>query len=83
MSPLIVIIIEYKNIVVPHLYTRYQIANIMKLQKQKAREYKGKPIYKYIIVIPPKDIVELDWIEGIELDTLIIKDKGLFISKKS
>ncbi len=54
----------------------------MKLQKVKAREYKGKPIYKYIIVIPPKDIEELGWKEGNELDGIIIKDKGYFLTKK-
>ena len=50
----------------------------MKLQKVKAREYKGKPIYKYMIVIPPKDIKELGWKEGIELEG-IVKDRGYFL----
>jgi len=54
----------------------------MKLQKVKARIYKGKPIYKYIIVIPPKNIKELDWKEGIELEGTVIKDKGYFLNKK-
>ena len=43
----------------------------MKLQKVKAREYKGKPIYKYMIVIPPKHIKELGWKEGTELHGMI------------
>lgn len=51
----------------------------MKLQKVKAREYKGKLIYKYMIVIPPKDIEELGWKEGIELEGTTIKDKGYFL----
>ena len=53
----------------------------MKLQKVKAREYKGKPIYKYMIVIPPKDIKELGWKEGIELIGNVVND-NYFISKK-
>jgi bifunctional DNA-binding transcriptional regulator/antitoxin component of YhaV-PrlF toxin-antitoxin module len=53
----------------------------MILQKQKAREYKGKPIYKWVIVIPPKDIEELGWNEGIDVEGIVIKDKGYFISK--
>ena len=54
----------------------------MKLQKQKARKYKDKTIYKYIIVIPPKDIEELGWKEGIELEGTIIREKGYFLSSK-
>jgi len=52
----------------------------MILQKQKAREYKGKPIHKYVIVIPPKDIDELGWNEGQELKGIVIKNKGYFLS---
>jgi len=52
----------------------------MKLQKQKAREYKGKTIHKYVIVIPPKDIEELEWTEGKELNGIVIKNKGYFLS---
>ena len=33
----------------------------MIIQKHKAREYKGKPIYKYTIVVPPQDIEQLGW----------------------
>ena len=54
----------------------------MKLQKQKARKYKNKMIYKYIIVIPPKDIEELGWKEGMELEGTVIKDKGYFLASK-
>ena len=54
----------------------------MILQKVKAREYKGKPIYKYMIVIPPKDIEQLGWKEGIKLDGTVIKEKGYFLSVK-
>ena len=55
----------------------------MKLQKVKAREYKGKTIYKYMIVIPPKDIEQLGWREGIELDSTVIKEKGYFLFVKN
>ena len=55
---------------------------IMKLQRQKARKYKGKTIYKYIIVIPPKDIRDLGWKEGMELDGTVVKDKGYFLYPK-
>jgi hypothetical protein len=51
-----------------------------KLQKQKAREYKGKPIYKYVIAVPPQHIKELGWKQGQKLKGTIIKDKGYFLS---
>lgn len=55
----------------------------MKLQKVKARKYKDKQIYKYMLVIPPKDIEQLEWKEGIELEGVVIKDKGYFLSIKN
>jgi hypothetical protein len=54
----------------------------MKLQRVKAKEYKGKPIYKWLIVIPPNDIKELGWKEGMELDGDVIRGKGYFLSSK-
>jgi hypothetical protein len=54
--------------------------NPMILQKQKAREYKGKTIYKYVIVIPPKDIEKLGWKEGQEINGIVIENKGYFLS---
>jgi bifunctional DNA-binding transcriptional regulator/antitoxin component of YhaV-PrlF toxin-antitoxin module len=42
-----------------------------------------KTIYKYVIVIPPKDIEELRWKEGIELEGNVIKDKGYFLFAKN
>jgi len=54
----------------------------MKLQKVKARGYKGKTIYKYMVVIPPKDVKELGWPEGMELEGTIVPNKGYFISAK-
>jgi bifunctional DNA-binding transcriptional regulator/antitoxin component of YhaV-PrlF toxin-antitoxin module len=52
----------------------------MILQKQRAREYKGKTIYKYVIVIPPDDVEALGWKEGQELNGIVIKDKGYLLS---
>lgn len=52
----------------------------MILQKVKAREYNGKPIFKYMIVIPPKDIEALSWKEGMSLEGTVVKDKGYFLS---
>jgi len=46
----------------------------MKLQRQKAYEYKGKTKYKWVIVIPSEDIEELRWKKGIELECNILKD---------
>ena len=54
----------------------------MKLQRQKAREYKGKPIYKWVIVIPPEDIDKLGWKEGDELIGSPLKGNGYFITLK-
>jgi len=70
----------YIKIVAPHINNSYFISILMKLQKHKAREYKGKPIHKYVIVIPPKDIEELGWNEGQELKGIVIKNKGYFLS---
>jgi len=54
----------------------------MQLQKQKAREYKGKSIFKYTIVIPPKDIEQLGWDKGTKLEGTIVKDNGYFLTSK-
>ena len=73
--------VEYIKIVVSHLYSGTKITDIaMILQKQKAREYKGKSIYKYVIVIPPKDVEELGWKEGQGLKGIVINNKGYFLS---
>ena len=67
---------------VSHLYTASTLSFDMKLQKVRAREYKGKTIYKWIIVIPPKDIEQLGWGEGIELEGTIVKNRGYFLFEK-
>ena len=43
----------------------------MKLKKHKAREYRGKPLFVWEIVIPPKDIEKLGWHEGMELEGFV------------
>lgn len=73
---------EYINLVVPPLYVMILIPITMKLQKQKAREYKGKPIYKWVIVIPPEDIEKLDWKPQDNLKGTVINNKGYFLSLK-
>lgn len=52
----------------------------MLLKRKKAREYKGKPIYVWEIVIPPKDVKELGWEEGMELDGVVADN--LYILRK-
>jgi len=54
----------------------------MILQRQKARKYKDKIIYKYVIVIPPKDIEGLGWTEGQNLEGIQIKNSGYLLIKK-
>ena len=51
----------------------------MILQKNKAREYKGKTIYKFIIVVPPNDIEQLGWTKGQELKGERVSDKGYIL----
>jgi hypothetical protein len=54
----------------------------MKLQKVRAREYKGKTIYKWMIVIPPRDIKELRWTENNKLEGIVAQDTYLLRSKR-
>jgi bifunctional DNA-binding transcriptional regulator/antitoxin component of YhaV-PrlF toxin-antitoxin module len=54
----------------------------MKLQKQIAYKYKGKTNYKFIIMVPQKDVEQLGWDKGTDLNGTIVNDKGYFISKK-
>ena len=39
----------------------------MRLQKQKTREVKGKEYFRWTVVIPPDEVKELGWKEGMEL----------------
>lgn len=53
----------------------------MKLQKQLSRKAKGKSYPKYVMTIPPKDIEELGWQKGMELE-VCIKENKLIIQPK-
>ena len=52
----------------------------MRLIKQHGRKYGDKDYYKYIVVIPNKDIDKLGWKGGEELETEVKNDK-LIIEK--
>ena len=54
----------------------------MHLQKQLNRVVDGKEYGKYLLVIPPETVQELDWKEGEELDHEV-KDQTLLIRKAS
>jgi antitoxin component of MazEF toxin-antitoxin module len=53
----------------------------VKLQKQLSRKIKGKNYPKYVMTIPPKDIQELGWQKGMELE-ICIRDNKLIIQPK-
>ncbi len=54
----------------------------MKLQKQLSQKIKGKEYPKYVLVIPPKQIEELGWKEGMELEPKINGEKLIIVPKK-
>jgi antitoxin component of MazEF toxin-antitoxin module len=47
----------------------------MRLQKHASREVEGKEYYKWVIVIPPEQIEELHWNEGLELESIVRQDR--------
>lgn len=53
----------------------------MRLQKQKAYEYKGKQHSKYTIVLPETLVSEVQWKEGEELKAQA-KGKKIIIGQK-
>jgi len=53
----------------------------MRLQKQKTREVKGREYYRWTVVIPPKEVTELGWKEGAELE-VVVKDDRLVLREK-
>ena len=53
----------------------------MKLVANKTRENKGVEYFKYLVVIPNKDIKELNWEKGEELETEV-KNGEVVIRKK-
>lgn len=54
----------------------------MKLQKQLSRKVKDKEYPKYVVTIPPKQIEELGWKEGTELQPRIEDKKLIILPKK-
>ena len=53
----------------------------MRLQKQLSRKVGSTEYAKWVIVIPPETIKELEWKEGQELEEEV-KDNKLSIKKK-
>jgi hypothetical protein len=49
----------------------------VRLQKHKSREVDGKEYFKWTVVIPPKEVEDLGWAEGVELESKTEKDKLL------
>lgn len=54
----------------------------MKLQKQLSRKIKGKAYPKYVMTIPPKDIEELGWQKGMELEIRVSNNKLIIQPKE-
>lgn len=54
---------------------------MVKLQKQLSRKLKGKNYPKYVMTIPPKDVEELGWQKGTELE-VHVKNNKLIIQPK-
>ena len=67
----------------PYLPNVSTVEKKVKLQKQKAYEYEGHPIFKYRLNIPSELIKELDWDKDSMLLRVKIKDKKLEISRSS
>ena len=53
----------------------------MKLQKQLSRKLNNKEYPKYVVIIPPKQIEEVGWKEGTELEA-IVKDGKITLKPK-
>lgn len=54
----------------------------MKLQKQLSRKVGNEEYAKWVIVIPPDKIKEVNWKEGQDLDIIVKKDGKLVLTKK-
>lgn len=54
----------------------------MKLMKHKTTEYKGKPYYRWAVLIPSETVKELGWEAGIELE-LIVRNGRLTLRKRN
>lgn len=53
----------------------------MRLQRHFARTIKGKDYFKWVVVIPPEDVLEIGWKEGIDLQ-IKISNNSLILSPK-
>jgi antitoxin component of MazEF toxin-antitoxin module len=53
----------------------------MRLQKHATRKVGDKEYGKYVVVIPPEHIAQLEWKEGQDLESEV-KGKRLVISRK-
>jgi bifunctional DNA-binding transcriptional regulator/antitoxin component of YhaV-PrlF toxin-antitoxin module len=53
----------------------------MKLQKQLSRKVKNKEYPKYVVTVPPSQIKELGWKEGIELEIEVENNKLVLTPK--
>jgi hypothetical protein len=54
----------------------------MKLQEQLSRKVKGKIYPKYVLTIPPRNIDELGWAKGTDLEVCIEGNKLVIKQKK-
>lgn len=48
---------------------------MMKLQKQLSRKYGDKEYAKWVVIIPPSKVEELEWEEGEELNIKVTDGK--------
>jgi len=53
----------------------------MKLQKQLSRKIKDREYPKYVVTIPPKQVEEAGWKEGMELEA-VVKDGKIILRPK-
>jgi bifunctional DNA-binding transcriptional regulator/antitoxin component of YhaV-PrlF toxin-antitoxin module len=53
----------------------------MKLQKQLSRKVDEVEYPKYVVTIPPKQVQEVGWKEGIELEA-VVKDGKIILQPK-
>ncbi len=54
----------------------------VKLQRRLGRKYQGKEYVKWIVVIPPKQVRELQWGEGETLEG-VVKGQALILRRPS
>jgi len=54
----------------------------MRLQRHFARTVKGREYFKWVVVIPSEDVIELGWAEGEELKSKMHQG-GLLLTSKN